>query len=302
MSERTRNAALSTLITLTILVAISSAAISYLWNIRGVVPVPEGQTVITQIALENSSNDTMRRVQDVMNAFKTPSGTRWSVVVEDLQTGARAETLPDESFTSASLYKLFVAYGAYSRADSQRLNLDATIGTESTTYEECIRVMIVISDNDCGFLLGRSIGWGNLDGQLAALGLTNTRVNNYQTDGTFEGNKNTAANDVVSFLARLNSGSLLTDESTARLLNHLKNQEIKDRIPSDLPADITIGHKTGNLEHIVHDAGFIFINNTPLYAYAIMTDGWKDDFPASAPPVFQTLLAQIIFVVTDQNQ
>ena len=54
------------------------------------------------------------------------------------------------------------------------------------------------------------------------------------------------------------------------MLKYLTDQTIQDRIPAQLPEDVQIAHKTGDLEGRRHDAGIIYAPSGP-YVLTIMT-------------------------------
>ncbi len=47
-------------------------------------------------------------------------------------------------------------------------------------------------------------------------------------------------------------------DSTARMLDLLKKQKLNNKIPKNLPPELVIAHKTGELGWFSHDAGIIY--------------------------------------------
>lgn len=176
---------------------------------------------------------------------------------------------PDKIFVSASLYKLFIAYKTYEAYEVDDIK-------PTTSLNRCLKIMITISDNDCGFRLGNLLGWPKIDRQLANNGYDSTVLDNYSNSKLF-GNKYTSANDVAILLKKLHSGELLNKTNTNKLISQLFDQELNSRIPAKLPKGVTIGHKTGNLDGNVHDAGLIYNKNGDNFAYVIMSSGWRQE-------------------------
>ena len=57
------------------------------------------------------------------------------------------------------------------------------------------------------------------------------------------------------------------------MLEVLKRQQINDRLPSGLPSDATVAHKTGNLPGIAHDAGIVYTPTGPRIV-VVLTAGF----------------------------
>src|SRR5690606_4817004 len=115
----------------------------------------------------------------------------------------------------ASIYKLYLADAAYTKAANGQFNLQAELrpGRSAAT---CIDLMIVRSDNDCSYAVGDAIGWEANNGLLAAQGFGSTTLKRQSW--------NTTANDTVNFLLKLQRGQLLNSEHTNALLGMMSRQ------------------------------------------------------------------------------
>jgi len=216
-------------------------------------------------------------------------GTRVGAYVIDISNGASASVNPDQQFVSASLFKLFVAYGIYQKVDGGEISLSDTINSYGTTrtIDECLDIMITLSDNNCGYSLGTLYGATKLDEKLASEGYSGTVLNNADKNGNLSGDKQTTARDVSVLLAKLYRGELLSADSTSRFLTYLKANEINNRLPIGLPAGTVIAHKTGDLYGYVHDAGIIYGAKKDVIV-VLLSGEW--DYPATEPiPIFRSL-------------
>jgi hypothetical protein len=61
------------------------------------------------------------------------------------------------------------------------------------------------------------------------------------------------------------------------MLARLKRQQINDRLPAQLPGDVVIAHKTGNLSGVTHDAGIIYTKTGPRVVVAMTWDALDED-------------------------
>jgi beta-lactamase class A len=192
------------------------------------------------------------RLQAAVDTFVADQDVRFSVVVVDLTTGARAAHLSDRQVRSASLYKLYVARELLRRIYDGELRRDAPAGdTNGRTVDECLRAMIVVSDNACGVAGLSIVGRGAQDAGLHRDGFVKTSLTAPQQ---------TSADDVALFLERTHDGTLLGvghEAATRELYQLLLAQEVNDRLPLGLPAGTPIAHKTGDILQWAHDVGVI---------------------------------------------
>lgn len=229
------------------------------------------------------------KLAEIVDNLSESYGTKVGAVVIDLSNGATATANAGQQFVSASIYKLFVAYGIYKEIDTGSISLDDIINSNGTyrTVEACLNLMITISDNECGYSLGKLYGWSNLDSLIASNKYSGTVLDNYDSDGNLTTDKHTTASDVALLLQRLYNGELLSEDSTNSFLTLLKANELNDWLPSGLPDGTIIAHKTGALYGYVHDAGIIYGTNKDTIVL-LLTGEWE--YPESeALPVFNSL-------------
>jgi beta-lactamase class A len=221
-------------------------------------------------------------LQQLVDNFAAANPDQWGIVVKDLKTGQTASYQPNKQFTSASLYKLFVAQRIYQRIDLGQLTYgDQAGGGTGRSIDGCLTIMINISDNACGRALGSILGWGSQNQALQQEGYATTDLSTPQQ---------TSAGDVAHLYDRLYNGTLLSPNSTQKFMDLLKSQKVNNRLPVGLPAGTTIAHKTGDLDGVTHDAGIVFGPKTDYLV--VMTSGpWSA--PATAAPKFADLSQQL---------
>lgn len=202
-------------------------------------------------ALSTSLAATQQVMQNVITQHAAAAGVPTGITAIDLKTGALASSNADAIFTSASLYKLFVAKAIYAGIDAGTIhNTDIAPGT-TMSVQSCLNQMITVSSNPCGEALGSMVGWDSQNASLHAAGFTHTSLRQYDSEQT-------SAGDVALLLKKLYNGSLLSSPSSTAFINLLKAQQINDRLPVGLPAGVTVAHKTGDLNGLAHDAGIVY--------------------------------------------
>ncbi len=206
-------------------------------------------------------------LQSLVSQFAAGAGAPTYIVVKDLKTGATTSNAADQTLTSASLYKLFVAHGIYTLIDNGKLSLSSSVPGTGSNVEQCLTAMITVSDNNCGEALQTMLGIGKYDATMHQYGFTHTAFGPSPNQ--------TSAGDVALLLERLYNGTLLGPTSTQHFVGLLKSQRINNRLPQGLPAGTVIAHKTGDLYGYLHDAGIVYGSKTD-YLVVMMSGQWNN--------------------------
>jgi beta-lactamase class A len=159
----------------------------------------------------------------------------------------------------ASIYKLFVADVAYTKAANGQLDLNTPTST-GQTIDGCIELMIVRSDNNCAYAVGDAIGWDANNGFLASQGFGSTTLKQHVWT--------TNANDILNLLLKLQNGSLIDANYTSALLSKMSRQIYRSGIPAGSAG--AVADKVGFVDNYNHDAGIVYHPNG-TYALVIMT-------------------------------
>lgn len=167
----------------------------------------------------------------------------------------RASYQGDTQFTTASIYKLFVAYSLLQSIEE---------GKRSWVNEEaCFNKMISLSDNPCAEEDLMALGLGNITRDMQSLGLGNTTFLVGDTPLT-------TANDVTALLASIEQSQALTGESRQRLLSAMRGNVYRKGIPSGTSS--VVANKVGFLWNLKHDAAIVY-SPKGTYVLTVMTDG-----------------------------
>src|SRR5204862_3088996 len=189
---------------------------------------------------------------------------------------------PDEQVIAASLYKLGVLAEAERRVDAGDLHYGDAITIEpdditldgsyedagtQLTLDQALEAMITISDNGSALALWRILGGANIDATLEKAGIKDFHVALDDSEDNW-----VTPRAVGTFFTLLARRQLISAAASDRMLSRLERQQINDRLPSQLPADVVIAHKTGNLSSVTHDAGIIFTKTGPRVVVALTWD------------------------------
>jgi beta-lactamase class A len=87
----------------------------------------------------------------------------------------------------------------------------------------------------------------------------------------------TTPHDMSRFFQLLLDGKVINETVSDDLLEVLSQQAVDDRFPILLPYPTDMAHKTGNLDHVVHDVGIIWTPDGPIILAAMIEDPPNDD-------------------------
>lgn len=195
----------------------------------------------------------------------------YAIHVIDLDTDQSVHINADRQMKAASLYKLFVANEAFKKVDQGTLaasqTLDSSRGLDTIG---CIEIMIQVSDNGCGVILQRVVGasYKNPE-EIAAAGYSDTDISGvYPT---------TTASDVAALLQSLDKQSYLSQPANEMFKLFLASQQLRTRIPSELPDSVSIMNKTADLEGYAHDAAII-ASDKRRYVLVVMSEPYSASY------------------------
>ena len=124
------------------------------------------------------------------------------------------------------------------------------------SLKEAMETMIIFSDNTAtNLIIDRLGGIDVCNKDFERWGLSQTEIHNWLPD--LEGTNKTSPKDLVSILATVDKGDLLSADSRKRMLAIMEKTRIKTLLPFHLPPGSKIAHKTGDIGSLVGDCGII---------------------------------------------
>jgi beta-lactamase class A len=207
----------------------------------------------------------------------------YSVVVRNLEDGRFAALNEGEVYYAASLFKLALLLEAYRQRDageidfSQVLTLEEkyavydlgtleSLGLEAgdmLTLADAIRAMIIVSDTPTAVMVQDVVNPWRVDQTLRSLGVNDMSV--MTTDLP------TTARDMALLMEAVAAGEGVTAESRREMLALLLQEWIRGGIPSGVPANSAVAHKTGNLANATHDVALVWGPGGP-YIISVLSD------------------------------
>ena len=130
------------------------------------------------------------------------------------------------------------------------------------TLQDLYNLMIILSDNTATNILIRVLGGVEvINNSLAEMGYHTCRVNRllFDTEASARGIENYVSGvEIADMLEKMYRGKLIDEASSREMLEILKSQRLKNKIPFDFQGCVPIAHKTGEDDGITHDVGIIF--------------------------------------------
>lgn len=214
----------------------------------------------------------------------------YGIAIKNLKTGEAYFSREHRIFAPASLYKLwimaiifdYIQNGQLKEEDVLSKNIpslnsefnisseyaELTSGTISLSIKDALEQMITISHNYAALLLTSEIKLSNVTNFL--------KQNDFNESSIGEPPKTTAY-DIALFFEKLYKREFANIENTPKMIDLLTRQTRNNKLPKYLPREISVAHKTGEIDFLSHDAGIVF-SKTGDYIIVVLsqTDSPKD--------------------------
>jgi beta-lactamase class A len=219
------------------------------------------------------------------------------VAIMDLNSGQQLLVRPDEVFPQASSIKIAVLAELYHQAQQSAHGVSGkatltdryviraadivpdssilgglTPEVSSLTNRDLATIMVAVSDNSATNVLIDRVGMDNVVRLTESLGLAHTQLRRKMMDlqAAAQGRENISTpREMMELLEQLYRGKVIGPPLLDDFFNVLATNK-NSWIPRDLPANLKIANKPGELEGVRNDSGIVFLKNRP-YVICIMT-------------------------------
>jgi beta-lactamase class A len=173
------------------------------------------------------------------------------------------------SIVDGSVYQLSVG-------DDSDAEVYAQIGKTMTLRALC-EAMITVSSNFAANLLIERVGAQNVRRTVSRLdGDGMVVLRGVEDQKAFDKGMNnvTTARALGVLMMRIAQGQAVSAKADAEMAAILKRQKFHDAIPAGLPEGTIVGHKTGNITKIHHDAAIVY--GPRPYVLVVLVRGIED--------------------------
>ncbi len=207
--------------------------------------------------------------------------------LDDFERCLPVEWCVDELFPAASVIKIGIMSFLLDEVEKKTLSLSETVkipasqqvGGAGVLFElepdrefrldELCKLMIVVSDNTASNALVRRLGMERLNGFWAGRGYQAVMRRYFMDPVVADRDNQMTALAAAMMLKDLYLGVALSESSREFAVGCLRRQQFREKIPSMLPESVMVGHKTGELEGVRHDAAVI--ESTRPYTLVVLT-------------------------------
>jgi beta-lactamase class A len=229
-----------------------------------------------------ASSPDLVSVEQQLSSLVSGSSADVGIAAVDLNTGESLSIKGDTPFPMASTVKVAIAALYLSQVDHGQKTLDDTIHGEPV--RTLMNRMLIYSDNRAADVLFKDVGGPHAVHQW----LTQNGVRGVRVDRTiaqllaakrdlWDTRDSSTPKAMVDLLRRIYKGELISPTSRNYLLSVMaKCHTGRNRMKSMLPAGTPVEHKTGTLNGLADDVGFISMPDGHRIAVAIFTRGGSD--------------------------
>src|SRR4051812_42449526 len=229
-----------------------------------------------------ASSPTMSNLEQRLSYLVAGKSADVGIAALDLNTGESISIKGDTPFPMASTVKVAIAALYLAQVDHGRRSLDDTINGVSA--RSLMGRMLIHSDNRATDMLLKDLGGPNaVHDWLQDNGVTGLRVDRSIAQllsskrDLWDRRDSSTPVAMVDLLRRIYKAELIKPESRNYLLDLMAQcQTGKNRMKALLPFGTPVEHKTGTLDGLTDDVGFITLPDGRRVAVAIFTRGGVD--------------------------
>jgi len=162
--------------------------------------------------------------------------------------------------------------------DGSQIMTGLTSGVTRLTNRDLAQFTVAVSDNAAANVLIDRVGIQNVNATLRNLGLTKTTLRRKMMDiaAAKRGEENVSTpQEMTRLLEAIYKGKALDKELTDALLKQLSTKK-ESYTPRQLPPDVQVANKPGDLDGVRTDSGIVFAKNRP-FAISVMTAYDRDE-------------------------
>jgi beta-lactamase class A len=226
-----------------------------------------------------ASSPDLVSVEQQLSTMLADSSADVGVAALDLNTGEAVSIKGDTPFPMASTVKVAIAALYLSQVDHGKKTLDDTV--QGQPVRKLMDRMLIYSDNHAADILFKDVGGP----QAVHHFLTQNGVHGVHVDRTiaqllaakrdlWDTRDSSTPKGMIQLLQRIYKAEIISEKSRDYLLGVMAKCETgKNRMKWLLPAGTPVEHKTGTLDGLSDDVGFISMPDGHRIAIAIFARG-----------------------------
>jgi beta-lactamase class A len=211
--------------------------------------------------------------------FPTASSIKIAILLElyrqdhEALQGAKGKARLDDIYT----------FDSKDLVDDSRIMAGLTPSVTKVTNRDLAQFTVAVSDNAAANILIDRVGKDNVNAMLHSLGLSKTLLRRKMMDiaAARRGDENVATpQEMVRLLETIYKRKVLDKQPTGEFIKQLSTKK-DSYIPRNLPDNIQVANKPGELEGVRNDCGIVFVQNRP-FVVSVMTAYDRDERAAES--------------------
>ncbi|WP_242674837.1 serine hydrolase [Niastella populi] len=213
--------------------------------------------------------------------FHAASTMKTPVMIEVYKQAAAGIFSLNDSFTIKNEFKSIVDSSSFrlNADDDSEKELYRHLGEKRTLYE-LVYDMIISSSNLATNMVIELVNARNVTQTMRQLGADRIQVlRGVEDSKAFDKGFNniTTANDLLVIFEKMAKGEIVDSTACQAMIDILLKQQFNEVIPARLPKDVKVAHKTGNISHVYHDSGIVFLPDGRKYVLVLLSKNLKNE-------------------------
>ena len=227
--------------------------------------------------------------------FHAASTMKVPVLIELFRQASLGRFSLDDSLLVRNEFKSIVDGSLYAIEDDSDDAIYKRLGGDMSLRELAYR-MITVSSNLATNILIDFVSADSVQATSERLGtIRSTTLRGVEDILAFEQglSNQMTSRDLATLMEALRTGTAVSEEADAEMVNMLLDQQFNSMIASGLPDGVRVAHKTGSITRIHHDAAIVYPPRGESFTMVIMTEGLENREESSR------LIAQIAANIYD---
>lgn len=235
-----------------------------------------------------------------LEGFIADLGGDYSIVLRDLNKGQDLFLLnPEKLIKAASTVKILIMMEIMAKVSDGKLDLEMDIQidnepkvpfgsindleTDRLKLREILIYMMSISDNTATNILIELAGMDSINSRMNSIGIEKTILKRKMMDfeSAEKGLENyTCASEMAKLLEMIYSGSFINKEICGKMVDFMSTGITRNLMDRYLPKELKVAHKTGELDHMDHDCGIVYLKdyaNLGDYILVMLGEGFENN-------------------------
>lgn len=213
--------------------------------------------------------------------FHAASTMKTPVMIEVYKQAAEGKFLLSDSVEVKNEFKSIVDSSLYSldKNDDSEFELYNQVGTRKP-LSDIVYDMIISSSNLATNIVIELVDAKKVTQTMRNLGAPDLLVlRGVEDQKAFEAglSNTTTAYDLMVIFEKLANGEAVNPDADQQMINILLDQKFNEIIPAQLPKEVKVAHKTGNITGVQHDSALVILPDGKKYVLVILSKNLKDE-------------------------